>query len=259
MSINGGAALTFTDPIQVFSNESVSVAGFEMRASLPRLDILDTSNSCVRSVRFEERYWSDIGNGIWISATSFPTSGGALVLTNVAKLDLHRAAVPSSFDRWWFRGRSRPRCRVVLAPNCWKAAENTRSLNNARLPQVATGIAGPHVERTFGTQPQTPTGYSALLWARNRHAPGVTYWRLWVVGGIGVLNSRAFRILTVAVYERARRVSRGDGVERSLIDDLRSDYVRSRRCQIGINEVAVRTPKNWQDERRRGNSWLVVV
>ena len=82
LSVNGGSPVTFTDPIQVFSNEFVSVAGFWDAGFTTPIDILDTSNAAFAAYDLKS-FIGPISGAPIISAISFPTTGGAFILTNV--------------------------------------------------------------------------------------------------------------------------------------------------------------------------------
>ena len=81
VSIGGGPAVTFTNPIDVFSYQPSTIVGFS--DTTVGLDILDTLNGSFATYALT----TSIGPITDVSLTnggfSFPTSGGAFVLTSV--------------------------------------------------------------------------------------------------------------------------------------------------------------------------------
>lgn len=81
VSVNAGAAVTFTDPIEVFSNQSLSVAGFEDATLL--FDILDDSSASFATYALTTSIGPISGTALLSPGVSFPTAGGAFTLTGV--------------------------------------------------------------------------------------------------------------------------------------------------------------------------------
>ena len=79
VSVNGGAPATFTSPAsQVFSNQSVPAVGFEAN-----VNILDDVSASFATYALNTAIGPITGSALFNSGSSFPTSGGAFVLTSV--------------------------------------------------------------------------------------------------------------------------------------------------------------------------------
>ena len=80
VSVGGGPAVTFTDPTQVFSNQSDPAVGFE---DLSVDDILDTFSASFATYELKTSIGPIVGSGAINAGSSFATTGGAFVLTSV--------------------------------------------------------------------------------------------------------------------------------------------------------------------------------
>jgi PEP-CTERM motif len=81
LSIGGGPAVTFTDPTHVFSNQnSPAGVGFEDVGSSE--DILDTLSASFATYDLTTSIGPIVGSSVINAGISFPTTGGALVLTS---------------------------------------------------------------------------------------------------------------------------------------------------------------------------------
>ena len=81
VSVGGGPAVTFTDPIQVFSNQSDPAVGFED----PSMDdILDDFSASFATYDLTTSIGPIVGSGV-VTGSSFATSGGAFVLTRAGE------------------------------------------------------------------------------------------------------------------------------------------------------------------------------
>jgi PEP-CTERM motif len=81
LTVGGGTPVTFTDSIQVFSNQSVSAVGFQ--DATDSLDILDTASISFATYALATSIGPISGTALLNSDFSFPTSGGAFILTGV--------------------------------------------------------------------------------------------------------------------------------------------------------------------------------
>ena len=82
VSVGGGSAVTFSDPIQVFSNQSSTAVGFE---DLSSDDILDSVSASFASYDLKTSIGPIVGSSEFDPSSSFPTTGGAFVLTSVGE------------------------------------------------------------------------------------------------------------------------------------------------------------------------------
>ena len=82
VSIGGGTAVTFTDLTQVFSTQSVSTVGFE---DLVLDDILGDIDASFASYDLKTSIGPIVGSSEFDAGSSFPTTGGAFVLTSVGE------------------------------------------------------------------------------------------------------------------------------------------------------------------------------
>ena len=89
VSVGGGSAVTFTDPIQVFSNKSLTAVGFE---DLSSDDILDSVSASFASYDLKTSIGPIVGSSEIDPGSSFPTTGGAFVLTSVGESATFTAA-----------------------------------------------------------------------------------------------------------------------------------------------------------------------
>jgi PEP-CTERM motif len=89
VSIGGGTAVTFTDPTQVFSTKSVSAVGFE---DLVVDDILDSISTSFATYDLKTSIGPIVGSSEFDPSSSFPTTGGAFVLTSVGESATFNAA-----------------------------------------------------------------------------------------------------------------------------------------------------------------------
>ena len=89
VSIGGGTAVTFTDPTQVFSDQSLSTVGFE---DLAVDDILDSISTSFATYDLKTSIGPIVGSSEIIPVASFPTTGGAFVLTSVGESATFTAA-----------------------------------------------------------------------------------------------------------------------------------------------------------------------
>jgi hypothetical protein len=84
VSVNGGAPVTFTDSIEVFSAQAVSPASVGFADLTRSLDILDDTSASFATYALTTSI-GPISNTAFISANeAFPTTGGAFILTSVA-------------------------------------------------------------------------------------------------------------------------------------------------------------------------------
>ena len=93
VSIGGGTAVTFTDLTQVFSTQSVSTVGFE---DLVLDDILGDIDASFASYDLKTSIGPIVGSSEFDAGSSFPTTGGAFVLTSVGEFTFTAAtsAIP---------------------------------------------------------------------------------------------------------------------------------------------------------------------
>jgi PEP-CTERM motif len=89
VSVGGGSAVTFTDPIQFFSNQSLTAVGFEDQSSD---DILDSVSASFASYDLKTSIGPIVGSSEFDPSSSFPTTGGAFVLTSVGESATFTAA-----------------------------------------------------------------------------------------------------------------------------------------------------------------------
>jgi hypothetical protein len=100
LSIGGGPAVTFTDQTHVFSNQSSPAAvGFEDVSSSD--DILDTVSASFATYDLTTTIGPIVGSEVINAGFSFPTTGGAFVLTSVGDVTFTAATTvvpePSSW------------------------------------------------------------------------------------------------------------------------------------------------------------------
>ena len=93
VSVGGGTAVTFTDPIQVFSNQSVPAVGFE---DLSLDDILDNLSASFASYDLKTSIGPIVGSSDFDPGSSFPTTGGAFELTSVGEIHLYLRDIGNS-------------------------------------------------------------------------------------------------------------------------------------------------------------------
>jgi len=92
VSVNGGAPVTFTNAIDVFSNQSVPAVGFE-----EAVDILDDSSASFATYALITSIGPITGTALFNPGSSFPTTGGAFILNSVG--DLYRNDLGSAGTR----------------------------------------------------------------------------------------------------------------------------------------------------------------
>jgi PEP-CTERM motif len=80
VSVGGGPAVTFTDPIQVFSTQSDPAVGFE---DLSVDDIIDNFSASFATYDLTTSIGPIVGSGVSNPGSSFATTGGVFVLTSV--------------------------------------------------------------------------------------------------------------------------------------------------------------------------------
>ena len=81
VSVNGGAAVTFTDSTEVFSNQSVHAVGFEDLTI--SLDILDDESASFATYDLTTSIGPITGAALFNSGRAFATTGGDFILDNV--------------------------------------------------------------------------------------------------------------------------------------------------------------------------------
>jgi len=81
ITVSGFAPATFTDQTEVFSNQSVSAVGFR-DATISR-DILDVSSASFAAYALTTPIGPISGTALFNSGQSFPTTGGAFILSSV--------------------------------------------------------------------------------------------------------------------------------------------------------------------------------
>ena len=84
VSVNGAAPLTFTDSMEVFSAPNLSTATVGFTDLTIGLDVLDDSSVSFQNYDLRTPIGPIFGNPAFSSLSqSFPTTGGALILTSV--------------------------------------------------------------------------------------------------------------------------------------------------------------------------------
>ena len=95
LSIGGGSAVTFTNATHVFSDQGPPAAvGFEDVSSSDV--ILDTASASFATYDLTSTIGPVVGSGVINPGFSFPTSGGAFVLTSVGDFYLYRRDIGNS-------------------------------------------------------------------------------------------------------------------------------------------------------------------
>jgi len=81
VQVGAGAPVTFTDSMEVFSNQAVPAVGFE-DATIPA-DVLDTASASFATYALTTSIGPITGTAEFNPGESFPTTGGDFILTSV--------------------------------------------------------------------------------------------------------------------------------------------------------------------------------